>query len=116
MDINELRDYCVEKPGTSYDFPFGPDTLVFRVVGKMFALTGIKDDPLEINLKCDPNLARDLRASFEGITPGYHMNKEHWNTVFCGRDVPDEKVRWLIDHSYELVVASLPKAKRPGPG
>ncbi len=114
MTINELRDYSLSKPGTTYDFPFDEETIVFRVAGKIFALAGINRDPVRVNLKCDPALARDLRAGFESITPGHHMNKEHWNTVACGGDVPDEKLRWLIDHSYELIVASLPKAKRPG--
>ena len=102
------------RPGTSYDFPFDEETCVFRVSGKMFGLAGINGEPIRVNLKCDPGLARDLRTEFDGITPGHHMNKEHWNTVVTGSDVPDEKVTWLIDHSYDLVVAGLPKSKRPG--
>ena len=114
MIINDLRDYCLSKSGVGYDFPFDEETCVFRVGGKMFGLAGINADPARISLKCDPALARDLRSSFEDVAPGYHLNKEHWNTVTTGGDVPDEKVRWLIDHSYELVVAGLPKNKRPG--
>ena len=116
MTITEFRDYCLSKPGTSYDFPFGEETIVLRVAGKMFALTGINDDPLEVNLKCDPELSRDLRSSFESITPGYHMNKEHWNTVTCGGDVPDNQLEWLIDHSYDIVVSKLPRSRRPSIG
>ncbi|MFW5689522.1 MAG: MmcQ/YjbR family DNA-binding protein [Spirochaetota bacterium] len=93
MTINELRDYCLSLPGSTYDFPFDAETIVFRVGGRMFTLAGINDDPLSVNLKCDPELRRDLRAGFEAVTPGYHMNKEHWNTVVCGLDVPDEKLR-----------------------
>lgn len=115
VDINELREVCLALPGTSYDFPFGPDTIVFRVAGKMFALAGIHDDPLEVNLKCEPDLARDLRVAYEAIVPGYHMNKEHWNTVRCGGDVPDDQLERLVAHSHELVVAGLPRSKRPGP-
>ena len=114
MTITDLRDYCLSKPGASYDFPFDEETCVFRVGGKMFGLAGINADPVRISLKCDPALARDLRSGFEGVAPGYHLNKEHWNTVTTGSDVPNEKVLWLIDHSYDLVVASLPKSKRPG--
>lgn len=113
MTIDELREYCLALPGTGFDFPFDAETCVFRVGGKMFALAGINDAPLKINLKCDPELARDLRNAYRGITPGYHMNKEHWNTVDTRADVPREKVEWLIRHSYDLVVASLPKKKSP---
>lgn len=116
MTINDLRDHCLSLPGSTYDFPFDAETIVFRVSGKMFALAGINDEPITVNLKCDPELARDLRAGFEAVTPGYHMNKEHWNSVVCGSDVSDEKLRWMIDHSYERVVEGLSKAKRPGFG
>ncbi len=115
MTITELRDYCTSKPGVSYDFPFDEETCVFRIGGKMFALSGINTNPVRISLKCDPALSRDLRSAFRDVEPGYHLNKEHWNTVACGGDVPEEKVRWLIDHSYELVVEGLPKSRRPAP-
>ena len=113
MTITQLRDYCLSFPGSTYDFPFDEETCVFRVGGKIFGLAGINANPVRVNLKCDPDLARDLRARFGNVQPGYHMNKEHWNTVITGGDVPDEKVQWLIGHSYELIVAGLPKAKRP---
>jgi len=116
MTITDLRDYALGLPGTTYDFPFDSETCVFRVGGKMFGLAGINDNPARVSLKCDPGLARDLRVEFHDIAPGYHMNKEHWNTVVTGGDVPDEKVKWLVDHSYELVVAGLPKSRRPGLG
>ena len=113
MNVHELRDLCLSFPATSYDFPFDTETIAFRVAGKIFALAGINDDPLSVNLKCDPELARDLRAGFASVEPGYHMNKEHWNTVRCGGDVPDAKLEWMIAHSYECVVAGLPKSRRP---
>ena len=113
MEIGEIRAYCLSLPGTTFDFPFDAETCVFRVGGKMFALVGINSEPPRVSLKCDPELSRDLRTAFEGIVPGYHMNKEHWNTVATRSDVPPEKVTWLIDHSYQLVLASLPKNRRP---
>lgn len=113
MTITKLRDICLSFPGTSYDFPFDTETMVFRVGRKMFALTNINKDPVAVNLKCDPELARDLRAAFTSVSAGYHMNKEHWNTVTCGGDVSDERLEWLIAHSYERVVAGLPKGGRP---
>jgi predicted DNA-binding protein (MmcQ/YjbR family) len=113
MTITELRNYSMSKPGTSYDFPFDTETCVFRVAGKIFGFAGINSDPVRVTLKCDPGLARDLRAEYAGIVPGYHTNKEHWNTVTTGDDVPDEKVLQLVDLSYDLVVAGLPKSKRP---
>ena len=115
MTIIELREYCLSLPATSYDFPFDAETIVFRVAGRIFALAGVNDEPLAVNLKCDPVLARDLRGAFTAVMPGYHMNKEHWNTVITGGDVTDEKVRWMIDHSYERVVERLAKKRRPGP-
>jgi predicted DNA-binding protein (MmcQ/YjbR family) len=113
MEIEEIRAHCLSLPEATYDFPFDAETCVFRVGGKMFALLGINGEPPHVSLKCDPDLSRDLRAAFEGIVPGYHLNKEHWNTVATRSDVPPEKVRWLIDHSYQLVRASLPKNRRP---
>lgn len=112
MNIEEYREYCLNKPGTSEDTPFGPDTLVFKVMGKMFALTGIEDFHF-INLKCDPEYAVELRELFDGsIRPGYHMNKKQWNSVDTDGSVPDDKIRHLIDHSYQLVVDKLPKRDR----
>lgn len=102
MDIERFRSYCLAKPGASEDLPFGPDTLVFRVKGKIFALCDVNEFD-GINLKCDPEKAVDLRERHEGITPGYHMNKKHWNTVATDGRVPDKLILELADHSYELV-------------
>lgn len=108
MYIDEYREYCLSKPGTSEETPFGPDTLVFKCYGKMFALTGI--DSFEyVNLKCDPERAAELREQNDGIKPGWHMNKTHWNSVFTDNRVSDKLLKELTDHSYELVVKSLPK-------
>ena len=109
MNIEEFRDYCIAKPGTTEETPFGPDTLVFKVMGKMYALTGL--DSFEfINLKCDPEYAVELREKFDGsIRPGYHMNKKQWNSVDTNGAVPDNLMWQLIDDSYDLIVAKLPK-------
>lgn len=109
--LDEYREYCLSKPGVTEHTPFGPDTLVFKVMNKMFALTGI-DEFEYINLKCDPERAAELRENWHGIKPGWHMNKHHWNSVFADGSVPDNMIFELTDHSYELVVASLPKKVR----
>jgi predicted DNA-binding protein (MmcQ/YjbR family) len=103
----------MKKPGFSEDLPFGPDVLVFRVAGKMFALMDVNTFE-SVNLKCEPERAVDLRERYPGITPGYHMNKQHWNTVCCDDSVPAELLLELADHSYELVRDSLPKKLRVG--
>lgn len=108
MNIEEYRDYCLSKPGVTEELPFGPETLVFKVMGKVFALTDL-DSFKSINLKCDPDRAIQLRESYEGIKPGYHMNKRHWNTLETDGSVPDKLLYDLIDHSYGLVVSSLSK-------
>lgn len=112
MDIQQYFEYCLARKAVTEHFPFDEDTLVFKVGGKMFALASLseweKGSPA-INLKCDPDRALELRAQYEGIQPGYHMSKVHWNTVSVNADVPDLFVRSLIDHSYELVLKSLPK-------
>ena len=109
MNIEEFRDYCLAKPGTTEGMPFGPEVLVLKVMDKMYALTGI--DTFEyINLKCDPEYAVQLREEYDGaIRPGYHMNKKLWNSVDTDGRVPDEKIKHLIDLSYDLVVSKLPK-------
>jgi len=113
MMLDELRAYCLAKPATAETLPFGPDTLVFKVAGKMFALTGLDEEDLRVNLKCDPEYATELRERHEEIKPGYHMNKKHWNTVYLqDGDLRDDFVRELIDHSYALVVKSLTKKAR----
>lgn len=111
MNIEDFRDYCLLKPGATEETPFGPETLVFKVAGKVFALTDI-DTFSSINLKCDPERAVELREAHDYIRPGYHMNKRHWNTVLIGAGAPVGQLRELIDHSYNLVRATLPKAAR----
>src|SRR5437667_387963 len=112
MNIEELRDYCLGKSGATESTPFGPDTLVFKVGGKIFAITSLDQIPARANLKCDPDLALELRDRYEQVRPGYHMNKKHWNTVEIEGGIPDAELRKMIDHSYDLVVLSLPKSKR----
>ncbi|MCH2490409.1 MAG: MmcQ/YjbR family DNA-binding protein [Flavobacteriales bacterium] len=110
MNIEEFRKYCLTKKGVSESFPFDEKTLVFKVMGKMFALSGLEYHPARANLKCDPERAIELRETYDGlITPGYHMNKKLWNTVELERSVPDDLLYELIDHSYDLVVQSLTK-------
>lgn len=111
MDIETLRAYCLSKPHVSEDLPFDEDTLVFKVGGKIFVLTGLSG-PFSINLKCDPEYALELRELYPAIRPGYHMNKRHWNTLDMDGSLAPELVRQLIDHSYALVYASLTKKVR----
>lgn len=116
MDLPDAIARFLSKPGAEETTPFGPDVLVYKVGGKMFGLASPDDFPPSINLKCDPERAMLLREEHEAITPGYHMNKRHWNTVVLDGSVPAGLVGELIDHSYELVVASLPKQRRPERG
>ena len=111
MNIEEYRDYCAAKKAVTESFPFDKNTLVFKVANKMFALTGV-DTFNYINLKCDPERAVELRETCNGVRPGYHMNKKLWNSVYLEEDVPDALVYELIDHSYDLIVASLTKKVR----
>lgn len=108
MNIEEYHNYCLSKAGVTEEFPFDEETLVFKVMGKMFALTDV-DHFVSINLKCDPERAIELREIYSGILPGYHMSKKHWNTVMIDGSVDDQLLIELIDHSYNLVVAGLPK-------
>jgi len=109
----ELRGFCLSFNAAVEDFPFSPDISVFKVLGKMFALSWLDARPLTVNLKCDPEDAIRLRGEYEGlIIPGYHMNKRHWNTVTVDAELPDQLVRELIEDSYDLVVATLPRAER----
>ena len=108
MNIERFRELCLEKPGTTEETPFGPDTLVFKVMGKIFALTDLNTFE-SVNLKCDPERAVVLREENQGISPGYHMSKLHWNTVTTDGSVKDALMQDMLDHSYALVVASLPK-------
>lgn len=108
MNIDTLRAYCLAKPAVEETLPFGPDTLVFKVAGKVFLLTGLDKDPLTFNVKCDPDLAIELRERYDAVQPGYHMNKKHWNTVTVDGSVSGKLLKEWIDHSYDLVVDSLP--------
>jgi predicted DNA-binding protein (MmcQ/YjbR family) len=111
VNIEEYRDYCLNKPGVTEGFPFDNKTLVFKVMGKMFALTDV--DQFEgINLKCDPDYAIELREKYEAVSAGYHMSKKHWNTVNTQSDISDKKITHLINHSYELVVSKLNKKQK----
>src|SRR5579864_2029343 len=114
MDLIAFREYCLAKPNVTEGTPFGETVLVFKVGGKMFALAALDEVPTTANLKCDPDLALDLRDRYEQVRPGYHMNKKHWNTVEIETGIPDAEIRKMIDHSYELVVKSLPKVGRGG--
>ncbi|MCF8301822.1 MAG: MmcQ/YjbR family DNA-binding protein [Bacteroidales bacterium] len=108
MNIEEFRDYCLAKKGVTEEFPFDESTLVFKVKGKMFALTDTDDD-FRVNLKCDPQKAIELREHYNAVSPGYHMNKKHWNTVMPNDDVADDIIYQWTDDSYELVVSGLPR-------
>ncbi len=110
MNFESFHSYCLGKKGVEETFPFGEQTLVFKVLGKMFALTGLDELECSANLKCDPEKAIELRELHpDDILPGYHMNKRHWNTVRCEGNLEDRLIKELIDHSYDLVVSSLPK-------
>jgi predicted DNA-binding protein (MmcQ/YjbR family) len=109
MDAVEFREYCLGKPNTTEGMPFGETVLVFKVAGKMFALMSLDELPATANLKCNPDLALDLRDRYEQVRPGYHMNKKHWNTVAIDSGIPEAELRRMIDHSYDLVVQSVPK-------
>ena len=112
MDHESLREYCMKKPGVTEELPFGIDTLVYKVMGKMFLLTGLEHRPIQVNVKCDPEQAIELREKYAEVFPAYHMNKKHWNSVETGGSVSDKTILKMIDDSYELVVASLPKRLR----
>ena len=112
MDAEELREQCLSFAGAEETFPFGPETSVFKVGGKMFALSRFNPDDLRVSLKCEPRLAENLRAVHTEVIPGYHLNKQHWNTVILGGKLGDESIRDMIEDSYDLVVSKLPKAER----
>jgi predicted DNA-binding protein (MmcQ/YjbR family) len=112
MDASALRAWCLRQPGAVEDFPFGPMTSVFKVAGKMFALSALERVPLEVSVKCEPELAVGLRASYPAIRPGYHLNKRHWNTITLDGSLPDQLVRDLVEDSYDLIVYALPKRIR----
>ena len=111
MDLAQFRKYCLSKPRATEGTPFGPDVPAFKVSGKMFALAALDEVPTTVNLKCDPDLALELRDRYEQVTPGYHMNKKHWNSVGIQGGIPDPELRKMIDHSYDLVAKGLPKPR-----
>ena len=111
MNIEEFRDYCLAKKWVSEEFPFDQETLVFKVAGKMFALTNV-DYFESVNLKCDPEMAIELRESFNEVTPGFHMNKKHWNTIDVRGTISDELLKSWIDHSYQKVVEGFSKKQQ----
>ena len=112
MKLESLRKHLLMNKGAYEDFPFGPEVMVFKVMGKMFALVFLDDSLLSINLKCDPDLAMHLRGFYNAVRPGYHMNKKHWNTVLLDGSIPDEEVFAMINESYDLVVKGLKKADK----
>ena len=111
MNIEEVRLYCLAKKGVTEDMPFGSDTLVFKVIGKMFALMNL-EGALQLNLKCDPEEAIRLREEFDAVLPGYHMNKKHWNTIIVDGRITENQIRKWIDDSYRLVVLKLTKKEQ----
>ena len=115
MTLARLRKLCLSLPAATSDFPFDEVTEVFRLEGKMFALAAVDQrSPLTVNLKCDPDLAADLRLAWPGeVLPGWHMNHRHWNTVRIDGSIPDAKIEWMLRHSWELVRSGLPLSRRP---
>lgn len=112
MKFDDIQAHFMSYPGAEEETPFGPDVLVYKVCGKMFGLIAWEDDPLNINLKCDPEQSDFLRQEYAAINPGYHMNKKHWNTLTLDGSIPEDLVQDLVRHSYELVIKSLSKQKR----
>lgn len=109
MNYEDLQQYCSTKKGVTEEFPFDDSTLVFKVMGKAFALSGLDEEEARVNLKCDPHRSIELREEYPDIIPGYHMNKKHWNTVYLERELTDDLIKELINHSYDLVVKKLTK-------
>ena len=112
MDLQLLREYCISKPGVEETTPFGPDTLVFKVMGKAFLLTGFDNSPIRFNVKCDPEKAIDLRERYHCVLPGFHMNKKHWNTIVVDGSVTIKLVKEWIDDSYQLVTEGFTKKEK----
>jgi predicted DNA-binding protein (MmcQ/YjbR family) len=107
-----LRRCCLSFPGSVETFPFGPETSVFKVAGKMFALSQLAQRPLRVSLKCEPVLAEQLREAHDAVLPGYHLNKRHWNTVIIDGSLPEQMIKDMIEDSYDLVVSKLPESRR----
>ncbi|MBL9133375.1 MAG: MmcQ/YjbR family DNA-binding protein [Verrucomicrobiaceae bacterium] len=114
MDLADVIEHCLSLSGAEETQPFGPEALVYKVSGKMFAVTVPEDFPARINLKCDPERALELRDQYKAVKPGWHMNKKHWNTIILDGSLPPKLIRELVEHSYQLVVASLPAKARAG--
>jgi predicted DNA-binding protein (MmcQ/YjbR family) len=112
MQFDEVRQYCLELMGTEEDFPFGPDTYVYKIRGKIFAILGSDQGEGRLNLKCDPDEALALRDIFPAVRPGYHMNKKHWNTLTLNSTVPEQEIKRQIEQSRRLVIQSLPKKQQ----
>jgi predicted DNA-binding protein (MmcQ/YjbR family) len=112
MNIEEIREYCLSKRGVTEDYPFDDETLVLKVMGKMFALISMEKIPLQLNVKCDPELAIEIREKYESVLPGYHMNKKHWNTIIVDGSIHSKEIKKWIDNSYTLVVNGLKKSDR----
>ncbi len=108
----ELHDLCLSFRGSVETFPFGPETSVFKVADKMFALSRLAASPLRVSLKCEPLLAEQLRAAHPAVLPGYHLNKRHWNTLIIDGSMPEQTIRDLIEDSYDLVVSRIPPSRR----
>jgi predicted DNA-binding protein (MmcQ/YjbR family) len=112
MNVEQIREHCLTKKGVAEEFPFDEETLVFKVMGKIFVLASLEKIPLQINLKCDPEKAIELREVYESVQPGYHMNKKHWNTIAIDGSISNKTIFEWIDHSYELVVSGLKKSEK----
>jgi predicted DNA-binding protein (MmcQ/YjbR family) len=112
MTAAELRNLCLSFPGAMETFPFGPENSVFKVAGKIFALSRLSADPLAVSLKCEPALADQLREAHAAVRPGYHLNKRHWNTIVIDGSLPDATIREMVEDSYDLIVSRLPAARR----
>jgi len=112
MNLKSLQEILLKKKGTTEEIPFGPEVLVYKVMGKMFALIAWEENPLRLNLKCDPDLALALRDKYPAIIPGYHMNKRHWNSIILDGSLPENEILAMIDDSYVLVVKKLKKTDR----
>jgi predicted DNA-binding protein (MmcQ/YjbR family) len=112
MRPTKLRDVCLSFPGSAETFPFGPETSVFKVSGKVFAISRLKEEPIRVSVKCEPLLAEQLREAHAAVIPGYHLNKRHWNTVIIDGSLPERMIRDMIEDSYDLIVSKLPQSRR----
>jgi predicted DNA-binding protein (MmcQ/YjbR family) len=112
MTADELRDHCLSFPGSEETFPFGPENSVFKVAGKVFAISRLDQLPLRVSLKCEPGLAEQLRSAHAAVIPGYHLNKRHWNTVIIDGSLPDAMICDLVEDSYDLILSRLPRARQ----